>query len=63
MKRISEMWYEDQALYFEQGNDINNGIKCTLSKSKDDAELCGAVNTSEGRDAFQRGLDRLELWV
>ncbi|KAJ7395965.1 hypothetical protein BTVI_149726 [Pitangus sulphuratus] len=42
--------------------DMDSEIECTLSKSDDITEPCGAVNTLEGRDAIQRDLDSLRDW-
>ena len=44
-------------------NDIDSGVKCSLSKFADDTTLWGTVNIPEEWDTIQRDVDRLEQWA
>ncbi|GAB0203272.1 cAMP-dependent protein kinase inhibitor alpha [Grus japonensis] len=44
-------------------NDLDSGIRCTLSKFTDNMKMNCVADMPEGQDAIQRDLGKLEKWA
>lgn len=44
-------------------SDLDRGVECILSKFAGDTKSGGNIALHEGREALQRGLDRLGRWA
>lgn len=42
---------------------MDSGTQCSLIKFTDDTKLSGTVDTPEGLDSIQKGLDKLKRWA